>query len=156
MKNLSRITIFLIPVMCVTLSSCATYKRCSEKFQWKSDTIKTIVYRDTTISVLIHGTDTVFAQTYIQDTLYFSSGSAHAKVFVVHDTIRAFIVSTDTIVRVKLDSALKVITTQNKQVTTITEKARFSVIMNKVLTALSIILGIVLTIILVPRILKKK
>jgi hypothetical protein len=88
--------------------------------------------------------------------LYFQSGTAHSIVYVKHDTIRQQLWSTDTIIKVRLDSALKVITTQNKQVTTITEKAKFSVVMNKILTGLLIIFGIVLVVILVPRLFKKK
>jgi hypothetical protein len=142
--------------MFLTLSGCVTYKACSEMFQWKSDTIKTVVYRDTIIPVFIKGTDTVFATATVRDTLYVHSGLSHAVSYVVHDTLKLNVWSSDTILKVRIDSALKVITVQNKQVTTITEKAKFSQIMNKIMGALSLVLLICVIIILVPRIFKKK
>jgi hypothetical protein len=137
-------------------TSCATYKRCSEKFQWKSDTVKTVIYRDTTIQVLIHGTDTVFATAYIQDTLYFQSGTAHSIVYVKHDTITQQLWSTDTIIKVQLDSALKVITIKDTQLVVKTEEGKGLKFMNKILWSLVAILGIVAIIVIIPRFFKKK
>jgi hypothetical protein len=151
MKNLNNI-LYLPLFALLALSSCATYKRCSEKFNWKSDTIKTIVYRDTIIPVLVHGTDTVFAWSTIRDTLIVHSGSAHGKSYVIHDTLKLNVWSSDTIIKVKLDSAIKVIETRNTQIVTIKEKAKAEKILWQIIAGL----GIVLLIILVPRILKKR
>jgi hypothetical protein len=151
MKNLSKI-LFLIIFVQLAFSSCATYKRCSEKFNWKSDTIRTIIYRDTIIPVLVHGTDTVFAWSTIRDTLIVHSGSAHGESYIIHDTLKLNVWSSDTIIKVKLDSAIKVIETKNTQIVTIKEKAKFEKIMWQIIAGLSI----VFLIILIPRLLKKR
>jgi hypothetical protein len=133
-----------------------TYKACSEKFQWKSDTIKTVVYRDTIIPVLIKGTDTVFATATIRDTLYVHSGLSHAVSYVVHDTLKLNVWSSDTILKVRIDSALKVITVQNKQLVVKTEEGRGAKFLSKLFGCLLVIAIIALIIILIPRIFKKK
>ena len=152
---LNKMRKFALSVMQVAfilfLGSCASYKRCASKFDWKSDTIKTVVYRDTIIPVLIHGTDTVFATATIRDTLIVHSGSAHAISYVVHDSLRLNVFSSDTTLQVRIDSALKVITVRNTQIVTITKKAKFTVIMWQIIAGL----GIVFLIILVPRLFKK-
>jgi hypothetical protein len=151
MKNLSKI-LFLTVFVILVFSSCATYKRCLEKFNWKSDTIRTIIYRDTIIPVLVHGTDTIYAWSTIRDTLIVHSGSAHGESFVIHDTLKLNVWSSDTIIKVKLDSAIKVIETRNTQIVTIKEKAKAEKILWQIIAGL----GIVLLIILVPRIFKKR
>jgi hypothetical protein len=151
LRQLSKCLFFALSVYFLT-TSCVTYNKCRDKFNWTSDTIRTVVYRDTIIPVLIKGTDTVFATATIRDTLYVHSGLAHAQSFVVHDTLKLNVWSSDTVLKVRIDSALKVITTQNKQVVTITEKAK----LDKILKWIFGCLAVVLLIVLVPRILKKK
>jgi hypothetical protein len=151
MKSLNKILYFPLFVL-LAFSSCASYKRCSEKFNWKSDTIKTIFYRDTIIPVLIHGSDTVYAWSTIRDTLIVHSGSAHGESYVVHDTLKLNVWSSDTIIKVKLDSAIKVIETRNTQIVTIKEKAKFEKILWQIIAGLSIVFLIVL----IPRLLKKR
>jgi hypothetical protein len=151
-RILNNFIIGFILVMFLTLSGCMTYKRAAEKFGWKSDTITKVVYRDTTIKVVIHGTDTVFATAYIQDTLYFQSGTAHSIVYVKHDTITQQLWSTDTTLIVKLDSVIKEKTILNKQVTTYKESAKI----DKVLKWIFGCLAIVFLIVAIPRFFKKK
>ena len=151
MKNLSK-SLFLTIFVLLAFSSCITYKRCSDKFNWKSDTIRTIVYRDTIIPFLVHGTDTVFAWSTIRDTLIVHSGSAHGESYVIHDTLKLNVWSSDTIIKVKLDSAIKVIGTRNTQIVTIKEKAKFEKILWQIIAGLSIVFLIVL----IPRLLKKR
>ena len=146
LKKMSFLGIILL------LCSCATYKRCSAKFDWKSDTIKTVIYRDTIVPVLVHGTDTVFAWSTIRDTLIVHSGSAHGESYVIHDTLKLNVWSSDTIIKVKLDSAIKVIETRNTQIVTIKEKAKFEKILWQIIAGLSIVFFIVL----IPRLLKKR
>ena len=138
------------------VTSCVTYKACSTKFNWQSDTVRTVVYRDTIIPVLIHGTDTVFASAFYRDTLYVRSGSAHAEVYVVHDTIHANVFSTDTLLLVKLDSAIRDNIILNKQITTQKEEGQGVKFMAKLLGCLLIIAIIALIIVVVPRLFKKK
>lgn len=142
----------LLPLILVYFSGCATYKRCSEKFQWKSDTIQTTVYRDTTIKVLISHTDTVFKSGTITDTLIVHSGSAHGMTYIVHDTLKLFVWQTDSTAFIKLDSAIRENQVLVNQVTTIKEKAKLSTILWQVFGIITLILLIVL----ITRLFKKK
>jgi hypothetical protein len=141
---------FLLILVCFT--SCITYQKCVEKFNIKTDSIKTVVYRDTIIPVYIHHTDTVRAYSSIHDTLIVHSGSAYAESYVVHDTLKVNVWQTDTTLKVKIDSCIKIINTKEKQVITVTQKAK----LEKILWQIIVIVGIILLIILIPRMIKKK
>jgi hypothetical protein len=145
----SKICLFL----CIlSLSSCVTYQKCIEKFNIKTDSIRTVIYRDTIVPVYIPKTDTLYAWANIHDTLIVHSGTAHAESYVVHDTLKLNIWQSDTLLKIKIDSCIKIIDNQKTTVLTITKKAR----LEKILLEIIIGLGIVLLIILIPRILKKK
>ena len=148
--------VVLLLILGLFTTSCVTYKACSTKFNWQSDTIRTVVYRDTIIPVLIHGTDTIYAVASVHDTLIIHNGTAHSQIYVVHDTIRANVWSSDTIIRVRLDSALKVITVNNKQMAVRIEEGRGAIFLNKLFACLLIIAIIALIIVVVPRLFKKK
>ena len=150
-----RRSLFVIAIILVA-TSCVTYKKCVEKFQIKSDTIRTIIYRDTIINVPVLGTDTLYAWALVHDTLVVNHGTAHAITYVVHDTLKTNLWVSDTTLKVKLDSAIRVVTILNKQVVTVTEKAKFTKVLNKFLWIGLIVLAIVLVLVLVPRLLKKK
>jgi succinate dehydrogenase/fumarate reductase cytochrome b subunit len=152
MSLLNKILLLALFSLFLLFSGCATYKRCVEKYKWKSDTIRTVIYRDTIIPILIHGTDTVYAWSTIRDTLIVHSGSAHAQSYIVHDTLRLNVWQSDTILKIRLDSAIKIIDTRNTQIVTIKEKARAE----KILWQIIAVLGIVFFIVLLPRIIKKK
>jgi hypothetical protein len=144
--------LILIIAIILVATSCVTYKKCVEKFQIKSDTIRTVTYRDTIIKVPILGTDTLYAWALVHDTLIVNNGTAHAITYVVHDTIHTNVWQSDTILKVRLDSAIKVIDTKEKQVITITQKAKLTKILWQIISGLAI----VALMILIPRVFKKK
>ncbi|MCJ7447960.1 MAG: hypothetical protein MUO72_09715 [Bacteroidales bacterium] len=111
-----------------------------------------MIYRDTIIEVHVPGHDTVFKESTIRDTIIVHSGTAHGRSWVIHDTIKLMVWQTDTILSVKLDSAIKVINDKNTLIYTIKQKTKFE----RYLWLGIVIAGIILLIVLVPRVLKKK
>ena len=148
--------VVLLLILGLFATSCLSYKACSTKFDWKSDTIRTVVYRDTIIPVLIHGNDTVYRKAVITDTILVSSGNAHVRVFTIHDTTRVILWQTDSTVFVKLDSAIMEKTILNKQITTQKEEGQAVKFMAKLLGCLLIIAVIALIIVVIPRLIKRK
>ena len=151
MKQLSfKIGVFLCVLTCFT--HCITYQKCVEKFNIKTDSVKIVTYRDTIIPVYIHATDTVRTFGNIHDTLIVHSGTAHAEAYTVHDTLLLETWSSDTTLKVKIDSCIKIINTKEKQVITITQKAK----LDNVLKWIFGIVAVIMLIVLIPRVFKKK
>jgi hypothetical protein len=115
-------TLFLALAVAFLALSCATPKRCIERYGLKIDTIITVSYRDSIIPVYIHSTDTVRAYSTIRDTLIIHSGTAHAQTWVIHDTLKLNVWQTDTTLQVKVDSCIKVINEKQTQIVTIQKK----------------------------------
>jgi hypothetical protein len=129
------------------LSGCVTQRACLEKFpvQEMHDTV--IVYRDTVINVPIAGADTVFVYGTVRDTVYASSGTAHAVTYTVRDTVRLLVWQSDTILWVRLDSALQELQIKDREIYTITmgcEKSKTERVLNKIFMVLVAIGFIVL------------
>ena len=144
--------LFIVLSVFLTLLGCVSYQRCADKYQWKSDTTISVTYKDTVIAFSIKGSAPVFASAPIGTLVSAHSGTAHASASVIHDTINLEVSSSDSTYRIRLDSALKVITTNNKQMAVVTEKAK----LDKILKWISGCLSVVFLIVLVPRIFKKK
>lgn len=90
--------------------SCITQRRCLDKFPPDTVLVTNTVYRDTVIVVPILGTDTVTVYGTIRDTVYASSGTAHAQTYIIRDTLRLNVWQTDTTLQVKVDSCIREIT----------------------------------------------
>jgi hypothetical protein len=151
MKQLSfKLGLFVLILTCFT--HCITYQKCVEKFNIKTDSIRIVTYRDTIVPVYIHSTDTVRTFGNIHDTLIVHSGTAHAEAYTVHDTLLLETWSSDTILKVKLDSAIKVINFKEKQVVTVTQKAK----LDNVLKWVFGIVVVIMMIVLIQRVFKKK
>ena len=113
-------TIFVLTVF--VLSSCATQKRCYEKWGMKPDTITKVVsrdsliYRDTTIIYHLPG-DTVVSEVlipcpppppdFIPDTAKVETDFALAKAWWSYPKIRLYLEQKDKYLRLELDSALR-------------------------------------------------
>jgi hypothetical protein len=139
-------------IIALLLSGCATYKHCAEKFDWKSDVKIDTCYLGRTLPVYIPSVKSSLVWSVEAGKLIAHSGTAHAETFKIHDTTFLKVWQSDSTYKIRFDSALQVIKIKEKDVTTITEKAKITNIMNKFLIGLSIILAIVL----IPRLLKKK
>jgi hypothetical protein len=114
MKNIAIFAILLLTVGCVTS------KRCSEKFPptviSTVDTIHVIEYRDTIIEKYLPG-DTVYSveQIVVTDTVIkvlrpveAETELANAKAWIDNDLLRLRLIQKDSILRFKLDSAIRV------------------------------------------------
>ena len=134
------------------ISGCASQKRCFEKFHILSDTVKTVIYRDTIIPVYVPAVDTVYQFGNIIDTVFASSGSAHAITYVLHDTLKLYVWQSDTTLQTKLDSVIKELIIEKGHVVTLVEKPKIYKILWQIIAGL----GIVTLIVLIPRMLKKK
>ncbi len=130
------------------IPGCVTQQRCFEKFP----PVTTIEYRDTIVPVYIERTDTVYQWGTIRDTVYASSGTAHAYSYVVHDTLKLFVYQSDSTYIVKLDSMAQVIReTQTLKI----KDGKIEGIKNIVKWCV-VFAGIVLMIVIVKRIFKRK
>ena len=107
MKKYAIIFLFLF-------ASCVTQKKCLQKFP-PTETVK-IEYRDTIIPVYVPRSDTVYQFATIRDTVRINTGTSHAVSYVIKDTLKLILWQTDTTLKVKLDSALKVISTQKTNI----------------------------------------
>lgn len=151
LKRLSfKLGLFLL--ILASFSGCITYQKCVDKFNIKSDSVKIVTYRDSIVPVYIHATDTVKTWGNIHDTLIVHSGTAHAEAYTIHDTLLLETWSSDTLLRVKIDSCIKIINTKEKQVITVTQKAK----LDNVLKWIFGIVAVIMIIVLIPRVLKKK
>jgi hypothetical protein len=114
---------YLLFTICgLFLTSCVTQRRCMLKFPPDTVTHVSIVYRDSIIPVYIPKHDTVFGFTNIHDTLIVHSGTAHGQSWVIHDTLKMNVWQSDTTLKVKIDSCIKIIDSQKKEIFTIREK----------------------------------
>lgn len=142
--------ILFILVVVLLLSSCATVKRCQEKFPAKTvrDTINTtqIVYHDTVITIQLPG-DTVLTTMKIKlpcpekvpvalrpistDTVVARTNLAEAKSWLMGTKIKLQLIQFDTTITRKLDSAkmevnrLQKITEQQKTYVPVVKKKSF-------------------------------
>ena len=114
----------LIGICCLFFSStsCVTQKVCLKKFPPDTVKVQIMSYRDTIININVLPVDTIYEYGTLIDTLIASSGTAHGISYVVHDTLKLFVWQSDTIYKVKLDSAIKVIDTQQTVIHTLREK----------------------------------
>lgn len=161
-----------IAALFLTLS-CATRRRCMEKFPVVSNTLRiittrdSIVVRDTTVFIKIPGEivhDSVPIPcppppaSYIPDTAYAETSLTYAKAWWRYPVIKLLLVQKDTTIEQRLDSALKESYhfkseyLKIKEVITIKEKGRLT----KILWQLIVIGLIVTVIIIIPRVFKKK
>lgn len=125
---------YALLLMAVFFSSCATERACLKKFPVVESHDTITIYRDTIIAVPVVGTDTVYVSGI--DTVYASSGTAHAVTYTVRDTIRLFVWQSDTILNVRLDSALQELTIKDREIITIQrqcDKSKTERVLNKVL-----------------------
>jgi hypothetical protein len=115
--------LFLFTAIALMISSCATQRRCLEKFG-KSDTIRVTntVYRDTVINVIIQKLPPKLTTGSINTKLSIKYGTVNTEVWVKNDTIFVFSTSVDTTLQVRLDSVIKVTTEQNTVIQTYKEK----------------------------------
>ena len=104
------------------VTSCVTQRACMLKFPPDTVIHVNIVYRDTIIPVYIPKHDTVYGFTDIHDTLIIHSGTAHGQSWVIHDTLKMNVWQSDTTLKVKIDSCIKIIDSQKKEIFTIREK----------------------------------
>jgi hypothetical protein len=96
-----------------------------QKFPIKETHDTLIVYRDTIIEVPVFSVDdTTFAWGTVFDTVYASSGTAHARTYIVRDTIRLTVWQSDTTLKVRLDSALMEITIRDNQIYTVKQECK--------------------------------
>jgi hypothetical protein len=135
MKHLSKL-FFCITLLGLLGTSCVTQKACMEKFPIKETHDTLIVYRDTIIKVPVFSVDdTTIMWGSVHDTVYASSGTAHAITYVVRDTLRLTVWQSDTTILVKLDSAIKVISQKDTEIYTIQKeckKTKFDRYLNKI------------------------
>jgi hypothetical protein len=109
-------------VLALLLVSCATQKRCFEKWAMKPDTIRTVqvrdsvVMRDTIVFKYLPGeirTDSVSipcpppAPGYIPDTAYAETSLAKAKAWWHYPVIKLKLEQKDTTLQFRLDSAIR-------------------------------------------------
>ena len=103
-------------------SSCATQRKCFDKWAMKPDTVKTVsirdsvIFKDTTVYVYIPGKVVVDSvripcppppKTYIPDTAIVRTDFAIAKAWFDYPVIKLYLEQKDKLLRLKLDSALR-------------------------------------------------
>jgi hypothetical protein len=115
--------LFLFTAIALMISSCATQRRCLEKFG-KSDTIRVTntVYRDTVINVIIQKLPPKLTTGSINTKLSIKYGTVNTEVWVKNDTIFVFSTSVDTTLQVRLDSVIKVINDKEMIIRTMEKK----------------------------------
>jgi hypothetical protein len=109
-------------LLCASLSSCLTQKRCFDKFHIVADTVRivtvrdSIVYRDTTITVVLPGKtvyDTVRIPCpppppeFIPDTAKAETTLSRAEAWFSYPFIKLRLIQKDTTITFRLDSALR-------------------------------------------------
>ena len=118
-RNKGIVTILFVTIF---FGGCVTQKRCLEKYPVQESHDTLIVYRDTIIEVPVMGTDTVYRWSTLFDTVYASSGTAHAITYVKRDTVKLFVWASDTILKVRLDSAIRELQFKDIEIYTIQQK----------------------------------
>lgn len=121
-KFFKGIALLLFLFVSLFFASCVTQKACLQKYPIKETHDTLIVYRDTTVNISVVGTDTVYRWSTLYDTIYASSGTAHSVSYVTHDTLRVMVWQSDTVITLKLDSALQVIALKDSEIYTIQQK----------------------------------
>ena len=87
----------IIAILCIiSISSCATRKRCFDKWGETVDSTYT-AWSDTTYYIIIRP-DTASASGSIHDTVYVNNGTSGGQAWVVRDTIYLDVWNNDTIV----------------------------------------------------------
>lgn len=115
-------TFILLGIILIGISSCVTQKACLEKYPIKETHDTLIVYRDTTVNISVVGTDTVYRWSTLYDTIYANSGTAHAVTFVKKDTLKLIVWQSDTVLKVRLDSAIRELQYKDSEIYTIQAK----------------------------------
>jgi len=144
--------------LCLLLASCSPQRRLTlllTKHPELVDTTRVITYRDTTIYVPIVGTDTVYKESTIHDTITLSSGTAHATTFVVHDTLKLFVWQSDSTYKYRIDSLKLEITNCDLKIQDL-EESKFVRAVKSLTLPLGIVAFIALIIVVIPRIFNKK
>jgi len=149
--------ILYIAILICIVSSCTPVGRLTrllDRHPELIDTVKVVstVYRDTTIYVPVLGTDTIYKETTIRDTLIVHTGTAHGQSWVTHDTLKLMVWQSDTVLTLKLDSAIKVIALKNTEIITLKDRTKADRYF-KYGIALAVI---ILLIVLIPRVFKKR
>ena len=112
--------LLIIAILCIISTSCATQKRCFDKWGTTVDSSYT-VWRDTTYFIIIRP-DTASATGSIHDTVYVNNGTSGGQAWVIRDTIYLDVWNNDTIVAYK--DSIK--TVYIDRVTTIAEPREYS------------------------------
>jgi len=144
--------------LCLFLVACSPSRRLTNlltKHPELVDTTKIVTYRDTTIYVPIMGTDTVYKESTIRDTITIHSGTAHATTFVVHDTLKLFVWQSDSTYKYTIDSLRSEVTKCDLKIQDLTD-SKFVRAVNSLKLPLIIIALIAVIIVVIPRILRKK
>ena len=118
-RNKGIVTIIFATIF---FGGCVTQKACLQKYPVQETHDTLIVYRDTIIEVPVLGTDTVYRWSTLFDTVYASSGTAHSVSYVTHDTLKLIVWQNDTILRVRLDSAIRELQFKDTEIYTIQQK----------------------------------
>lgn len=80
-------------LLILTISGCATQRRCAEKWPLQDS----VAWHDTIYYVSLK-TDTVFKWGTIRDTVYASTGTAGGSAWVINDTIYLNVWQKDTVI----------------------------------------------------------
>lgn len=138
----------------LALSSCITQERCFEKFPPDRVRVTTVEYRDTIFPVFIPGYKPVFNWS-VGGSVIASSGTAYGKAWTVHDTIFIEVEQRDSTYKVRLDSAIKVISERETEIIRVKEECKESKV-ERILKRVFWIVILVLLIVLIPRILRRR
>jgi hypothetical protein len=116
--------LYIYLIICPVFSGCVTQEACLKKFPIREVHDTLVVYRDTIIQVPVLGTDTVYKEATIHDTLIVHSGTAHGQSWVIHDTLKLFVWQSDTVLTLKFDSLIKVVTLKDVEIHTIQQECK--------------------------------
>jgi hypothetical protein len=125
--------IFAIIAVFFVATSCATQRRCAERFPLQDS----IVYHDTVYFVSLK-TDTINVTKHVTDTVYASTGTAGGSAWVINDTIFLQVWQKDTIIEYR-DS---VMTVYSQQIVKLPCKK--TPVLNKIIVLGVLLFGIVL------------
>lgn len=106
--------IFYIIAFLWLASGCVTQRRCLDKFPPDTVTVTNVEYRDTTVNVTINKLPPKSYTASINSPLIIRYGAVTVRTLVRNDTIYTYLSSIDTTLQVRLDSAIKVISSQKE------------------------------------------
>lgn len=135
---------FCYLLLCFILSGCVTQKACLERFPIQETHDTVIIYTPAIIEVPVMGTDTVYRWSTIFDTVFASSGTAHASSYVKKDTVYLNVWQSDTLLKVRLDSAFRELQIKDTEIYTVRtecEKGKAERFMDKLIILLAIVFG---------------